>query len=391
MTDVKKIDMKRILEDNKKKIEEINILAQTEPIQALERIENDINRMPMGLVELVDELKKHDSQIVREKANEISKKIWDCKASMADAIVCTASKLVKGMELPRELAESYVRFAEIAQAQRNNMDFIKALKPSIDAIDDYHAKLGKMVQEQIKNVDLYTGLKPSIDAIDRIHATFAKIAQEQQRSVDAIALLSRSASIPEIIAPPIMQYPFGPSISTSLRTTQRNRLTKQDIIKREIYEIIANEEKLTSYLNVNAYRLLLFLERSIRTIIINFIIENPSGENCNKLPDGMWKEWVKKQEEEKSKGNVQFSDSPIDYSDFTDLAKILNRKHNKDIFSPHINQERFDGIILKIKELEPIRLKIAHSRVLTTDELNKLMMYTKDIMKLFNKLPGRKN
>jgi len=72
----------------------------------------------------------------------------------------------------------------------------------------------------------------------------------------------------------------------------------------------------------------------------------------------------------------------IHYINFRDYAKIINK--NWDICFKFIFADR-EIIIGKLKELEPIRNKIAHFRPLTEDEKKKLQLYSKEILSCIKK------
>lgn len=73
---------------------------------------------------------------------------------------------------------------------------------------------------------------------------------------------------------------------------------------------------------------------------------------------------------------------PIHFIDFADYSKIISRKDNwKNIFKRIFGGES-PIIATKLKELEPIRHSIAHSRSLSRDESKKLALYSKEICKM---------
>lgn len=77
----------------------------------------------------------------------------------------------------------------------------------------------------------------------------------------------------------------------------------------------------------------------------------------------------------------QIQDNPlISFVDFSDYSKIIARKDNwKDAFEKVFRDKEL--ISSKLKELQPIRHAIAHSRNLTTNQIKKLQLYTDDILK----------
>ena len=70
----------------------------------------------------------------------------------------------------------------------------------------------------------------------------------------------------------------------------------------------------------------------------------------------------------------------IDYSDFTDLKAILEKGKNKKLFEDLFTEEEMKVLTSKLHELNPIRIKIAHFRDLTMNELHRLTLYSNDIL-----------
>ena len=69
----------------------------------------------------------------------------------------------------------------------------------------------------------------------------------------------------------------------------------------------------------------------------------------------------------------------IEYVDFTDYVKIVTRRDNwKEVFVHVFGDE--ETISSKLKELDPIRKSIAHSRKLSSHELSRLQIYAHDIL-----------
>ncbi len=77
----------------------------------------------------------------------------------------------------------------------------------------------------------------------------------------------------------------------------------------------------------------------------------------------------------------QRQDNPnISFVDFSDYSKIITRKDNwKDAFEQVFHDK--EVISSKLKELQPIRHAIAHSRNLTSNQIKKLQLYSDDILK----------
>ncbi len=70
---------------------------------------------------------------------------------------------------------------------------------------------------------------------------------------------------------------------------------------------------------------------------------------------------------------------PIEYVDFADYSKIITRRDNwRDAFEPTFRDP--EVLRTKLRELEPTRNDIAHSRVLSRTAREKLRLYAGDLM-----------
>ena len=135
--------------------------------------------------------------------------------------------------------------------------------------------------------------------------------------------------------------------------------------------------------NFEAYEHLYDLERYLRGLIQVRIIEPNKSNLKNKIPPEMIEEWKSRKEEEEKNPLIDGNYELIDYSDFTDLKHIFEKGRNYKLFEDIINQEHFKVVISKLHEMDPIRKKIAHSRPLSKKELDRLILYTEDISKIF--------
>lgn len=75
------------------------------------------------------------------------------------------------------------------------------------------------------------------------------------------------------------------------------------------------------------------------------------------------------------KASEQSNLSLINYTEFGDLGRII--VNNWKIFEPVFKTQK--GVISRLEELEPLRNKIAHSRLLSNHELEKLNLFFKEI------------
>ncbi|MFQ5978814.1 MAG: Swt1 family HEPN domain-containing protein [Candidatus Heimdallarchaeota archaeon] len=129
------------------------------------------------------------------------------------------------------------------------------------------------------------------------------------------------------------------------------------------------------------YSILQDLEQTLRTFIITSLME--------KYGEKWWKQRIPNdirqncQERKETNENIYpwFGEEEhdlIEYADFSDYAKIIEKKDNwREVFKPIIRQK--DVFISKLRELEPIRKAIAHSRSINDMETQTLTLYSHQI------------
>lgn len=136
--------------------------------------------------------------------------------------------------------------------------------------------------------------------------------------------------------------------------------------------VLEHESKVMS----SAYFLLYQLENEIRRLIQTKLIEK-YGRNL--WESGISLDIRRRAEHKKEQDQLSHFDL-IYYTDFGDLRRIII--NNWDKF-----REIFDtqgGTLGRLEELEEIRNDIAHTRLLTKNNLQKLVMFHKDIISLCN-------
>lgn len=157
-------------------------------------------------------------------------------------------------------------------------------------------------------------------------------------------------------------------------------------------EIVSNiesalDEKTDTIYNFAAYKWLFTTETLLRKIIEEKVIKPSTEILSSKIPQAMLNSWNEKKHEEEANihsGNTNYS--LIEYSDFTDLKSIFQKKSTRRLLAKYINEDNLATITSKLFELEPIRLKIAHSRALTVDEFDTIRVYAKKISRLLESL-----
>jgi hypothetical protein len=105
--------------------------------------------------------------------------------------------------------------------------------------------------------------------------------------------------------------------------------------------------------------------------------------NLEKISENWWVERVppdiiERTEEKRNKDELKRE--LIEYLDFADYVKIILRRDNwRDAFQKIFKDQ--EAILVKLRELEPIRNAVRHDRELTTEQREKLKMYSQDILR----------
>ena len=150
-------------------------------------------------------------------------------------------------------------------------------------------------------------------------------------------------------------------------------------MNRDVLQVLPSGE--TGY--PEAHRLLRQLEGSLRKLI---------EESLSGLSPTWWTARIPEDvrenaERRKEKDDMQWPWAtganlhPMHYVDFPDYVKIIRRKDNwREIFARIFHDEEL--VSSKLRELEPIRNALAHSRPLPKNGLIRLMINAKDILAL---------
>jgi len=105
--------------------------------------------------------------------------------------------------------------------------------------------------------------------------------------------------------------------------------------------------------------------------------------NMEKASKNWWIERIPpdvRQKADERRNKDEIKRDPIQYLDFTDYVKIITRRDNwREIFQVIFKDQ--DISVAKLKELEPIRNAVRHTRKLTTEQRDKLKVHSRDIMR----------
>lgn len=161
--------------------------------------------------------------------------------------------------------------------------------------------------------------------------------------------------------------------------------TPQDLLPKKLAKEITfvREQETDTIFNFPAYTYIFNLEVYLRSFITKYIIEPNKHQLPSKIPADMLRSWEEKKKAEEDNRHVDKAEyALIEYSDFTDLKIILEKRTTISLVKDVISETNLKTITSKLVELEPIRLKIAHSRALTEVEFNTLKIYSDKIKKV---------
>lgn len=130
-----------------------------------------------------------------------------------------------------------------------------------------------------------------------------------------------------------------------------------------------------------ARQLLQRLERALRDFIVDELSSASEDWWKERIPSDIRDNTERRREsrEKPSPWDDSGDHRPIDYVDFPDYGKILLRKDNwRDTFKHHFQDKTV--LQAKLRELQPIRNDVAHSRDLTDKQRQKLRLHAEEIL-----------
>ena len=150
----------------------------------------------------------------------------------------------------------------------------------------------------------------------------------------------------------------------------------QDYIKSLSLDLLDDEYINASKLMATVYTVISAFENTIREFVVKILIEN-KGENwwedcvSEKIRN---KEEARKEQEDKVRWHTQRGDSLINYTEFGDLASIMN--NNLELFSDHIVSIEWARNI--IATVERSRNVIMHSGELSARDIERIGINIRD-------------
>lgn len=166
------------------------------------------------------------------------------------------------------------------------------------------------------------------------------------------------------------------SYTEALSRHHTSDIIVQDYIKSLSLDLLDDEYINTSKLMATIYTAISAFENTIREFVVKILIEN-KGENW-------WKDCVsdkirkkaetRKEQEDKVRWHTQRGDSLINYTEFGDLASIMN--NNLELFSDHIISIEWARNI--IATVERSRNVIMHSGELSARDIERIGINIRD-------------
>ena len=129
------------------------------------------------------------------------------------------------------------------------------------------------------------------------------------------------------------------------------------------------------------YVLLKKLEEKIRQFLEQELSELSSQWWKQRIPGDVKENAEKRKEKDEQRKNWNYTKQPlISYIDFTDYEKVITQKNNwEDVFQ-HIFRDK-PAISSKLKEIDPIRNAISHTRNLDVYEVKQIKFYSEEILR----------
>lgn len=133
--------------------------------------------------------------------------------------------------------------------------------------------------------------------------------------------------------------------------------------------------------SADSYLLLKNLEEKVREFIEKELSETNSNWWKQRIPGDVKQNAEERKQKDERRKNWDYQKQPlISYIDFTDYEKIITQKNNwNDIFQ-YVFRDK-TAISGKLKEIDPIRNAISHTRNLDSYEVKQIRFYSEEILR----------
>lgn len=278
-----------------------------------------------------------------------------------------------------------VSMTSIASANAS-LSAIANINKDLASIGSIFSQLGTVQTQQMKDLaesistaKQFTGLAEGLGVA---HTKYIKDLADSFGSIQKIA----GTALWQDIANKTVDSPILTAVN-SIQKLDAEIIDRkpQDLLSLKLAEEVsdANEQQTDSIINSPAYTYIFNLEVFLRGFINKYIITPNQHQLASKIPQPTLDKWTERKESEED--NLYADHLPyelIEYSDFTDLKEILEKSTTAPLIKDVLNQENLKVIAARLIELDPIRKKIAHSRALTKNELNRLKDHSDTIKKI---------
>lgn len=335
------------------KMKEIVSLSKSQDVEdrlkSLDLIQSVENKCPLGFeANFFIAMKKDSDQRVQEKANSLQKK----QRAEAFKAISKPNNFYRGL------------YGSVFKDITSNLI---STSLAFDQSQNIAKQLSTVINNPIGNID------------HKDFSVFSGINLEhlipKMNFEGLYASTSPITAIQPIIHPIITQEFPEHTLSEVLGKTSSE-------IAEELEKIsIADEDIIFNY---EAYRLIYDLERFLRDLIYERICIKHKKNIKTKIHESDLEKWKDRKKTEEMNPLLKKGYRLIDYSDFSDLKRILEKGKNHKEFSDLLNNEQFRDLISKLDELDPIRKKIAHSRPLSKKEFDRVQLYADDITQFLN-------
>jgi len=316
-------------------------------MKALEIIENRHDEISgFFLLNTLENLQNDSDEAVQVKAKNLSKKDLGYEIKGISMAFGDLGKLYEGTfsKLATDIALTstvFTQMQDIAKITRNSLDI------PICALD---LGIGKDFAK-LHTIDL-SGLQIQFPDFSPILTTTEIVAPIFDQN-------NQQSTIPEALGKSVSEVEY--ELDAAIKS-------KTDVI-----------------FNFKGYPFLYNLERLLRDLVRERICEKYRTRITEKIPLEILDEWKKRRQTENENPFVEGDYDLIEYSDFSHLKIVIEKRNNKKDFLDIFNDQELTGIITKLNELDPIRKKIAHSRSLTENEFLRLKLYAEDIARIMQK------
>lgn len=320
-------------------------------IESLDLFERNWQNLPSGPAsDFIQDIMESEDTEIKEKAEEV----------YANSLKESDDRLKKEI---RRISNDYNSIILPIQSQMNY------LATSFNTAKQMANIVNKVPHRQLTN---FSGISPTIKKLVELNKT---LIESRKHIVN-----TQNLAMPLLLQPsPILRAEnlFSKITDTELDSHKlfSDILEKKD----EDIDFISGQNKDFTF-NFPAYELLCNLEIYLRLLINKIIIEPNAGNLKNKIPVDILTKWEKRKDIEENNSLSDGEYELIDYSDFTDIKIIFEKRNIFKLFKGIFSQEQFKSVTSKLHELDPIRKKIAHFRPISEADLNRLILYSDDIL-----------